>query len=346
LQIVDRYASDKNVGRARLALDTNLWSFLAETREGGRFERVARSRGWVIVLPPATILEAARTAEPDLRRRILATMTGGRREHTRSEAALEAQELVGEIRRRRAEWLRPVPRALARAANLDALWMRKIPRLAKYEPEKLAPLSRLTKEDWVRETELAVQRANQQRLRSVDQPPDVLDVSDVWSEPDPRDTEARRGLPTGGRVEAWRFQTAHYYWGQLALDATYGARLDYDTTIADWVEPYVDLHRVRGDREDFNRFFYLDLDRSRMARNWMRWAVPVAQLKFRLGSGNPCDGQQAAYLPDCDFYLTADNRFYLVLNAIAPQAPTKVADVILVPRAASSAVDAILEALA
>jgi hypothetical protein len=58
-----------------------------------------------------------------------------------------------------------------------------------------------------------------------------------------------------------------------------------------------------------------------MRRVWLRWAVNRAQTEFKVGRGNAADEQQAAYLVDCDLYLTADKRFHLVLGRVAQAAP-------------------------
>jgi len=61
----------------RVALDTNVWTFVAEADEARAFSRLARRRQWQVILPPATLLEASRTRKGGLRRRILKAMTTG-----------------------------------------------------------------------------------------------------------------------------------------------------------------------------------------------------------------------------------------------------------------------------
>ena len=40
----------------RVALDTNVWSFIAERRERRAFDALARRYEWSVVVPPATLL--------------------------------------------------------------------------------------------------------------------------------------------------------------------------------------------------------------------------------------------------------------------------------------------------
>src|SRR5262249_36535939 len=154
----------------------------------------------------------------------------------------------------------------------------------------------------VREFELASQAFNQRELRSTDKPLDPTDLNSLYAETTPH-TPDDVALGFEGRVEAWRAHTATFYWAQLAHDATYG--VGRDTTIADWIDPYVDLKAVRADRLSFNLFWYREVDRAPMVRNWLRWAVRTAQLAYRLGKGNAYDAAAASYFPDYDVYLTA-----------------------------------------
>ena len=333
----------------RLALDTNVWTLIADRDEAKGFARWCRSRGITVVVPPATLLEISRTKDPIRRARILAAATTPPRIHPRTEAAEESAEFIEEIRRLRPSWLREKPINLAHFENLDRLWTRKVPRFAKYEPDVLGEMTRTTESgrlEYEQEAVVNSQRSRQDALRAQGREVNLGNLHDTWVSPaDEADAAYWTPLPASGRIEEWRFQNAVVYWSALQQPATYGKTLGRDTTRADWIDPFVDLGALRQDHADFNRLWFEEIAAERVLRNWLRWAVQLAQVKFRLGRGNATDEQQAAYLPDCDVYATADRRFHLALEAVARQAPRSIAQVVLVDRNASSAVAAVQEAI-
>ena len=326
----------------RVALDTNLWTFLAECDESRAFESLARRRNWRIVLPPATLLEASWTKKAGLRRRILKAMTHGPREHIPSEAEFECLEVVEECRRLHPEWVRPEPINRAELINLHLLWTVRIPRQAKHDPDGLAVTTNvsehlLTPGATVWDQALENQRANQQLAREAGFKADLSQLAAIRP-PDGSKFDARYwvGVPELDRVGFWRFDNAALYWEQLSAPARYGKPPGPDTTLADWIEPYVDVSRLRQDRGAYNRFWYIEADPGNMLRNWLRSAVKFTQLEYKISHGNPGDEQQAAYLPDCDFYLTCDRRFSLVLDQVRRSAPRPVASIVLVEREGSA----------
>ncbi|MEW6223618.1 MAG: hypothetical protein AB1627_03220 [Chloroflexota bacterium] len=329
----------------RVALDTNVWAFLTDRDEAQSFARWCRSRGITVVVPPATLLEISRTKDPIRRARILAAATTPPRIHPRTEAAEESAEFIEEIRRLRPSWIREKPIHVADFESLDRLWTRRVPRFAKYKPDVLGEMTRTMESGRLEYEQQAVvdsQRSRQDALRAQGREVNLGNLHDTWVSPaDGSDPAYWTPLPLSGRIEEWRFQNAVVFWSTLQQPATYGRTLGRDTTRADWIEPFVDLGALRRDHADFNRLWFEEIAPERVLRNWLRWALQLAQVRFRLGRGNATDEQQAAYLPDCDVYATADHRFHLALEAVCRQAPRSVAKVVYVDRNASSAVAAI-----
>lgn len=66
------------------------------------------------------------------------------------------------------------------------------------------------------------------------------------------------------------------------------------------------------------------------------------QADMKITNGNPIDVQHAAYLPDCEVFLTADKNFVRVLDRVAEQAPAPVGRA---HRVASAAHGGIVEAI-
>jgi len=104
-----------------------------------------------------------------------------------------------------------------------------------------------------------------------------------------------------------------------------------DTTYADWVGAFVDVSAMTGSRSTFTRFWFDEVDRLAMKRNWLRWACGMAQHSFKITKGNAYDSQHAAYLPDCDVFLTADQRYAAALKDVRAATPFNICEIYLVP---------------
>jgi hypothetical protein len=126
---------------------------------------------------------------------------------------------------------------------------------------------------------------------------------------------------SGEPVEFWRLLLRDLYWHQLSVIVGRAALSGEDTTTADWVGAYVNLSKLRAEREDFTRFWIEDVDRANVPRNWLRCAVRVAQAYRKITPGNPADEQHSAYLFACDLFLSADRRYIETLKFVRESAP-------------------------
>jgi hypothetical protein len=324
-------------------MDTNVWSFVAEQGREHELRALAAESGWILTVAPITIIEAAKTADPGLRRAILSALTTRGTVHLRTEAQMEGAEFVAEANRVRPEWVRKRPRNLLEVARLEKFWTHRVPQRAKYDPDLLGDPD-VHDDRAIRDVELASQSFTQRELRGSDRPLDPTNLQSLSAYLSPN-APSEFALGFDGPIEAWRASSAGYYWAQLAHDANFGRDLRRDTTMADWIDPFIDLHAVRADRLSFNVFWYRDVDRAAMVRNWLRWAAKTAQLAFRLGKGNAYDAANASYFPDYDVYLTSDRRFFLTSEKVIAQSPVAMPRLGHVDRSAKSAVQAIAAAL-
>ena len=80
----------------RLALDTNVWSYLGDVGAAAEFQLLIELRN---VIPPSTLLEVMRLPLAEPRARIVGAMSHARRVRLPSEAELESSEVVNEVRR-------------------------------------------------------------------------------------------------------------------------------------------------------------------------------------------------------------------------------------------------------
>lgn len=260
-----------------------------------------------------------------------------------TEAQSEGAEVVSEIRRLRPKWIERSPQ-LSALRKLEVFWKSELWNMAKYSPQSLAHSAGRIGHG-VRDHELETQRFNAEGFRS-----DTIriDPADAWV--DLHATASHMppwvtcGVEPGERFEAWRVESALLYKESL-VKPTFGTILGNDTSRADWWIPLIRLEDVRRDERGFNDFWYREADASRMPRNWIRWAVRLTQTKFRIGRGNPGDGQLAAYAIDSDVLLTGDKRYAWVMDAVRLSSPFAFGKAVYVPFANYDLVASIEEAV-
>jgi hypothetical protein len=296
----------------RLALDTNIWSYLGDVGAAAEFQRLVERRNVVVVIPPSTLLEVMRLPLAGPRARIVGVMSHVRRVRLPSEAELESSEVVNEVQRCRPQWLRQILNT-GRVSKFHTYWTKKVWRDAQEKPELMHAY--LMKENSKWNALVDIQRDNR-----VSFPRDKFDATDLSrieiSAPDAND--ATRVAPgwDGKPVAGWRFENHNIYWH--ALNSIYRRSIytGEDTTCADWLSAYIDLKRTTHNPEDFTKFWFEDVDRFSVWRNWLRWAVRQSQTSMKVTAGNPYDDQHSAYHLDYDLYLSADKRYIDVLNIV------------------------------
>jgi hypothetical protein len=158
-------------------------------------------------------------------------MTAGPRDNLRTEAALDAEDLVAALRRLRPAWIRSVPRRLAQVRETEACWTKVLPRRVEYDPDEVgrsfAAHDQAYGDSRTIDALVMLQRAEQTRVR---RHLARLNLMDLWALPagDPRAPELL-GLPESGRVEEWRFAGSSEYWRDLSVSPTYGGVSDGPT---------------------------------------------------------------------------------------------------------------------
>jgi hypothetical protein len=105
----------------RVIMDTNLWSSIGDEGVADKFDQLLVSRGITMVVPPSYLVEVVRLPRTEPRGRIIHSMASGRRHRLKTEAALESQEVVSEVKRCHPDWLRRFPDS-ARVASLNNFW--------------------------------------------------------------------------------------------------------------------------------------------------------------------------------------------------------------------------------
>lgn len=214
----------------RLTLDTNVWSYVAIRNEVDGLEELEEAQQLTLAIPPSTLLEALRTPNSSVREQIVRGMTRRPRArvHLRSEARLEADELVAEIDRLRPAWKRRFP-DVGSLRRLDEFWTRRVYQIAQDRPDSLAAIEKTLEVD---EYLQSLQRETQERARASDFD---ITAAEPWAHLDPDSPVEQRLGWESGRVMAWRAQNANLWWTQLAIVPRRrmiraGAQVRFDTT--------------------------------------------------------------------------------------------------------------------
>ncbi|GGP77786.1 hypothetical protein [Streptomyces sindenensis] len=325
----------------RIMLDNNIWSYLGDARAGKQFRALTHSLGHRVVTAPSVLLEVLQHPRSDIRAAIIEAMMTATDERLRSEADREGAEVISEVRRLHPEWLRAVPDT-GREATWRTYWTKRVWReaLEQHERLRVAEPARRT----ARTVQLLVENQKEQQEVWREGKFNLRDLSMITLSPSEETTaEQQAGWVPGEKIAAWRPYSQEVYW--LAFWKGRRAALTHeDTTYADWVGARVDLHAMCASREAFNRFWLYEVEATHMPRTWLRWAADTVQADMKITNGNPIDVQHAAYLPDCEAFLTADKNFVRVLDRIADQAPAPVGRAHRVAPAAHGGIVEALEA--
>lgn len=301
---------------AVLLIDTNLWSYLSAETDPNTFAAFLRSAGHEAAVNSEMLTEGLSTSDPSARTRIVDMM--GSRHWRKLHANAHLMEIVDCIRRLRGHWLRSIPRT-DRLVSMDDYWTRTYYREAREDPEGVMSRIHAAEVSHPAATEIArIQARNKEHWPFLDgdmETPALL--AQAAEDHMSRDPGARLGWPTGTPVRMWRIMARDTTWAYLQRE-TVGRFNGYrDTTYTDSLGAFVDIGAMMKDREGFNTLFLFDVDTWEMPRAWWRGTVETLQHATKLAVSNGMDATHASYLPDCDYMLTADRRFYRVLAGAA-----------------------------
>jgi hypothetical protein len=314
----------------RIVLDTNLWSSL-DDGSLPRFDRLLTELDLQVRVLPSTLLEIVEIPHELVRKKLVIGLAKGpRRTRVHTEADMFAEELVALIRRTRPQWLRQFPDH-ARVTSLRTFWLKKIWRQAMEDSTAMHEHQR--GEAPIRKHVVQRQKLNRSELLTSNfTMGDLTQLVGQYEDLEPETASARLHLPgwDGSRKDMWRLNLAQLCWYQLGVIGPRAGITGEDRTMTDWIEPWVDLGRLRADPEDFVRLFLEDAQVKDVPRNWLNWAVDLVQSTGKIGSGNPADAQHSSYLVDCDLFLTADSRFVDTLERVRVDTPFSFAEAILV----------------
>lgn len=320
----------KDTHGKRIVLDTNLWSSL-DDGSLPLLEMLFAELDLHVQVLPSTLLEIVEIPHEEVRKRLVAGLAKGkRRTRLRTEADLFGEEVVSLIRRTRPEWLLRFPDS-ARVASLQTSWLKTVWRQALEDSTRMHEIQRDA--STMRKHIVQRQKLNRsEMLRSKFVMGDLTQLIGEHKDFGPDHATLLGSLPgwDGSSTAAWRLNLAQLLWHQLGIVGPRAGITGEDRTITDWIEPWVDLGKLRSNPERFVSMWLEEASIAEVPRNWLNWAVDVVQWTSKVGSGNPADAQHSSYLVDCDLFLTADSRFVEILERVRRDAPFTFARTVLV----------------
>lgn len=311
----------------RILLDSNIWRYIVDAGALSTLQIVARSSRHRILASPAVLFEAAHSANKQLRASLLVALTRPEWKRLMPEAYWEAEELKGEVRRIRPEWLRPRP---------DLNFFKRV------------------RHDWIRskggvwdriiqEAHLLQKSDSEMIKRARDQAyalrNDALKWSASWESAPLSKLHAYFSSSISGwdgtPVEPWRVD---------ALNVFKTATLTAGHPSNDWLKEELNLALMLSQSADLTRFWLHEANLQRMPRHWLRWAFEFLQRFRKVNNGTPVDIQLGTYLVDADFFMSADKTLIQLAARCRLDAPFKVAESVSVP-AGDTAVGEIIRLL-
>jgi hypothetical protein len=243
------------------------------------------------------------------------------------EAFVEAQDLRREIMRLRPEWLSAQPRLYEWRLN-ESDWRSGFWRRVRREPNKMAKIISTLDEGTLDQARNEA-KAARSMARDVGHRIEGLrlDSARSWYL---HDVPGWDGEP----FEAWRGLSESQWWQALLLRR--------NQTFLDWLEPWLELDRIRSEHAKWIAFWTRDCEKERLPREWLRWAMREVQALRKVTRGTPVDNQISTYLMDYDIFVTGDRAFAECIEIIRPHSPAQIAATSVAP-AGSGAIDHLLE---
>ena len=291
-------------------IDTNIWSYIADTDSLSDMLRAVRRKQFQFVIAPASIFEARRLTEPRIRKKLLQVMTNQRWTRLMPDTFLEAEEIKDALLLARPEWknLTPNDRDFIRGRyyfrrSQGGFW-------DDSRDERPLPVTDESLREQI-ENELAKQEVKfiRDRFKNGDQCDAAIHLQKVTL-----DVEApRAGMHT---VDYWREATAFHLEKELQI---------YASPYREWLDCFLDVDAIFYDREDFEIVWFREIRVDQLKRQWLRASMEYLQRWHKPTTGSPADSQLSVHLLDADYLVTADKNFARCVEKMHSEAPFETA---------------------
>lgn len=294
-----------------LLLDTNIWSYVADTNAMPRLLMATRKTRAKFLVAPGSVDEARAMPIQSLRIKLLETMTNKAWKRLMPEVFLECQEIKEALLAVRPKWENkkpPVDNAYQRGRHYFLRSKGGFWDLAKVD----APLP-VTDESQRADRELELARI------------EVRDIRDRYKERNQngafqRFEDVRLAVldPIVGKrdVHYWRVSSAYNLQKELQVFAS---------PYREFLDCFIDIDAMLEDPDDFERVWHDEVRPEHLKRQWLRTAMEYQQRWHKPTDGSPGDSRLAMHLIDADYFVTSDKNFAKCLEKIHTEAPFKTA---------------------
>ena len=243
--------------------DTNIWRYWVDSGSIEGIHRAAKTAGVSLVACPAVVYECLRMSDVELRRNLAKALSRIAWLRPMPEAFTEAEALRHEIIRIHPEWMVVKPETRNWHRNVIdwrvGFWQR--------VRERTSAMARIVsvvdegKLDQARNEAKDARGAARELGHSIKSL--RLSSASSWY---------LHQVPgwDGEPFEAWRGLSEATWWQQLILRQS--------QTSLDWLEPWIDLNRIRAERPRWVHFWTRECSAERLPREWLRWAMREVRL--------------------------------------------------------------------
>lgn len=302
----------------RVVFDNNIISYVADQLAASELNRLLAARQIELRLPPSVLLEVTANPNARVRARHVEQMVALKGSRLRTEADLESEELIAEIRRLRPSWVLRWPN-YTKVDDLRAFWTRRIWREAVASHDALYEHGKNERESMLLHNMQLQKDVRAQHAGLDNKFPEDISTARIWAT---AEVPAYMSWWDGTDCEAWRIMLAQTWIRGSATNSTF----------RDWLGAFVDLKAFRDDAT-VGTFWLSDIQESDLRRSWLHmFAVDYIQRFTKITRGNSVDQQHAAYLPDCDLFVSSDRRYIDVLSVAKASAPFPLPELRLLKR--------------
>ncbi len=291
----------------KLLLDTNIWSYVADTNTMPKLLVAARKTRTKFLIAPGSIDEARSMPIPALRIKLLELMTNKAWKRLMPEVFLECQEIKEALLAARPGWGNENPlvdNAYQRGRHYFLRSKGGFWDLAKVD----APLP-VSDESLRADREHALAR---QEVRDIRDRYKERNQNGAFKRFEDVKLEVQNRIVGKREVQYWRVSSAYNLEQELQVFAS---------PYREFLDCFIDIDAMFSDPDDFERVWYDEVQPEQLKRQWLRTAMEYQQRWQKPTDGSPGDSRLATHLIDADYFVTADKNFAKCLDKVHTEAP-------------------------
>ena len=307
----------------RILIDTNIWRYLLDFDLTSEFINIANNDSYEIQIAPAVLYETLRLKDNKIMRRLIKLITNKNFTRLMPEAYSESMDLLAEVGRIRPQWLKTNP-DIESFNKVYRFWTKKYSgkwHKITNNPVKESKFLRYIEGDKLKlgKEALILQREDFKRLAKEGSLTSHNSASmDKWFlTPDERSFFKQN---EDVQVGLWRSTSERIWAGRLSnnMTSTLG-----ENTFLQWLSPFLDVSKIPNypnyfTNDDWISFWYSEVKREALPREWVRWSFGFAQAFRKPTGGSLGDQQLSSHFTETDVIVTADKAMLQKLEEIRP----------------------------